>query len=75
MANEGFRRLSEPLVKNFQREWFMACVKIGVGEKTGPEWDQYKGRSPRDFRRPAVRTLINTGVDQAAPMKITGIAR
>jgi len=22
-------------MKNFRREWFKACVKIGVGEKTG----------------------------------------
>jgi hypothetical protein len=25
-------------MKNFRHEWFKACAKIGVGEKTGPEW-------------------------------------
>jgi integrase len=59
-------------MKNFRREWFKACVKIGVGEKTGPEWYQYKGLTPHDFRRFAVRNLINAGVGQATAMKITG---
>jgi|ERR1700722_370170 len=59
-------------VKNFRREWFKACVKIGLGEKTGPEWYQYKGLTPHDFRRSAVRNLINAGVNQATAMKISG---
>ncbi len=59
-------------MKNFRREWFKACVKIGVGEKTGPGWYQYKGLTPHDFRRSAVRNLIKAGVDQATAMKITG---
>jgi integrase len=59
-------------MQNFRREWFKACVKIGVGEKAGPEWYQYKGLTPHDFRRSAVRNLINAGVDQATAMKISG---
>lgn len=27
-------------LKNFRRAWFKACVKIGLGEKTGSEWYQ-----------------------------------
>jgi integrase len=59
-------------LKNFRREWFKACVKIGLGEKTGPEWYQYKGLTPHDFRRSAVRNLTNAGVDQATVMRISG---
>jgi integrase len=59
-------------VENFRREWNKACVKCGLGEKTGQAWYQYKGLVPHDFRRSAVRNLINAGVDQAAAMKITG---
>jgi integrase len=59
-------------LKNFLREWFKACVKIGLGEKTGPEWYQYKGLTPHDFRRSAVRNLTNAGVDQATAMRISG---
>jgi len=40
--------------------------------KTGATWYQYKGLVPHDFRRSAVRNLINAGVDMATAMKITG---
>jgi hypothetical protein len=49
-----------------------ACVKCGLGEKTGKAWYQYKGLVPHDFRRSAVRNLVNAGVDTATAMKITG---
>jgi len=58
--------------KNFRREWIKACVKCGLGEKTGKAWYQYKGLVPHDFRRSAVRNLVNAGVDTATAMKITG---
>jgi integrase len=58
--------------KNFRREWIKACVKCGLGEKTGRAWYQYKGLVPHDFRRSAVRNLVNAGVDTATAMKITG---
>ncbi len=57
---------------NFRKEWNKACVKVGLGRKTGKEWYKYEGLAPRDFRRSAVRNLINAGVDQATAMKITG---
>ena len=57
---------------NFRKEWNKACVKVGLGRKTGKEWYKYEGLVPGDFRRFAVRNLINAGVDQATAMKITG---
>jgi len=71
---KGKFQTSGPLfnMKNFKREWIKGCVKIGVGEKTGPEWYQYKGLTPHDLRRSAVRNLTNAGVGQATAMKITG---
>jgi integrase len=59
-------------MKNFRREWIKACVKLGFGVKTGPKWYEYEGLTPHDFRRSAVRNLINAGVGQATAMKITG---
>jgi integrase len=58
--------------KNFRREWIKACVKCGLGEKTGKAWYQYRGFAPHDFRRSAVRNLVNSGVDTATAMKIAG---
>jgi len=40
--------------------------------KTGGTWYQCKELVPHDFRRSAVRNLINAGVDMATAMKITG---
>ena len=59
-------------MKNFRREWIKACVKLKFGVKTGPESYEYEGLIPHDFRRSAVRNLINAGVGQATAMKITG---
>jgi len=58
--------------KNFRRKWIKARVKCRLGEKTGKAWYQYKGLIPHDFRRSAVRNLVNAGVDTATAMKITG---
>jgi hypothetical protein len=58
--------------KNFRREWIKACVTCGLGEKTGKAWYRYKGLVPHDLRRSAVRNLVNSGVDTATAMKITG---
>jgi integrase len=58
--------------KNFRRAWIKACVKCGLGEKTGRARYQYRGLVPNDFRRSAVRNLVNSGVDTATAMKITG---
>ena len=63
---------------NFRKEWERACVQVGLGkrekriDKNGKPWYHYQGLIPHDFRRSAVRNLINAGVDQATAMKITG---
>ena len=54
---------------NFRKEWNKACVKVGLGKKTGKEWYEYAGPIPHDFCRSAVRNLISAGVDQATAMK------
>ena len=58
--------------RNFRREWIKACVKLGLGKRTGEEWHQYEGLIPHDFRRSAARNLIQAGVDQSTAMRITG---
>jgi integrase len=57
--------------KNFRREWIKACVKCGLGEKKGKAQHQYRSLVPHDFRRSAVRNLVNSRVDTATAMKIT----
>jgi integrase len=57
---------------NFRKEWNRACVKLNLGKQTGKKWFQYSGLIPHDFRRSAVRNLINAGVDQSTAMRITG---
>ena len=57
---------------NFRKEWNRACVAVGLGKQTGKQWFQYSGLIPHDFRRSAVRNLINSGVDQSTAMRITG---
>jgi len=59
-------------IENFRREWIKACVNCGLGVKTDKAWYQYKGLVPHNLRRSAVRNLINSGVDMATAMKITG---
>jgi hypothetical protein len=38
-------------------------------QKTGEAWYQYRGLVHRDFRRSAVRNLVNSGVDTAAAIE------
>jgi site-specific recombinase XerD len=59
-------------MKNFRRDGIKACVKCGLGEKTGKAWYQYKGLVPHDFWRSAVCNLVNSGVDTATAIKIMG---
>jgi hypothetical protein len=48
---------------NFRREWIKACVKLGLGKKTGEEKHRCEDLIPHDFRRSAIRNLIQAGVD------------
>jgi integrase len=57
---------------NFRREWISACVKVGLGTKTGECWYEYEALNPHDLRRSAVCNLTNAGVDQGKAMRVTG---
>jgi integrase len=73
MLGKLFRREGPVFdITNFRREWITACVKVGLGKKTGKGWYAYEGLNPHDFRRSAVKNLSDAGVDQATAMKITG---
>lgn len=63
MLKKLFRTDDGPVfdTTNFRREWIAACVKIGLGKKTGEAWYAYEGLTPHDFRRSAARNLIKAG--------------
>lgn len=58
--------------RNLRKSFQAACVKVGLGVKTGPEDWQYKGLFIHDFRRGGVRNLIRSGVPRRIAMKISG---
>ena len=51
--------------RNLRKSFQAACVKVGLGVKTGPKVWQYKGLS-------GVRNLIRSGVPRRIAMKISG---
>jgi integrase len=57
---------------NFRKAFQSACVKVGLGWKTGPKAWEYEGLIPYDLRRSAVRNLKRAGVDDSVAMKISG---
>ena len=68
MSREGQVFDATNLRKSFQA----ACVKVGLGVKTGPNVWQYKGLLIHDLRRSGVRNLIRSGVPRRVAMKISG---
>jgi integrase len=58
--------------RNLRKAFQAACVKVGLGVKTGPKVWQYKGLLIHDFRRSGVRNLIRSGVPRRVAMKISG---
>jgi integrase len=58
--------------RNLRKSFQAACVKVGLGVKTGPKDWQYKGLLIHDFRRSGVRNLIRSGVPRNIAMKISG---
>ena len=57
---------------NLRKSFQAACVKVGLGVKTGPNAWQYKGLLIHDLRRSGVRNLIRSGVPRRIAMKISG---
>jgi len=53
--------------KNFRREWIKACVKCGLGEKTGKAWYQYKGLVPMISVAPPYATSLTRVSIQPPP--------
>jgi integrase len=68
MPHEG--RLFD--ARNLRKSFQAACVRVGLGVKTGPKDWQYKGLLIHDFRRSGVRNLIRSGVPRRIAMKISG---
>ena len=58
--------------RNLRKAFQAACVRVGLGVKTGPKVWQYKGLLIHDFRRSGVRNLIRSGVPRRVAMKISG---
>jgi integrase len=58
--------------RNLRKSFQAACIKVGLGMKTGPKDWQYKGLLIHDFRRSGVRNLIRSGVPRRIAMKISG---
>ena len=46
--------------RNLRKSFQAACVKIGLGVKTGPKVWQYKGLLIHDFRRSGVRNPVRS---------------
>src|ERR1700675_1395730 len=58
--------------RNLRKSFQAACVKVGLGVKTGPEDWQYKGRLIHDFRRSGGRKFLRARVPRRIAMKISG---
>ncbi len=61
---------------NLRKAWMQACSAVGLGriiEVEGKKYDpRYEGLTIHDFRRSAVRNLINAGVPEKVAMSISG---
>jgi integrase len=61
---------------NLRKEWQKACAAVGLGRiiaVEGKPYDpRYEGLTIHDFRRSAIRNLINAGVPEKVAMSISG---
>ena len=55
--------------RNLRKSFQAACVKVGLGVKTGPKVWHYQGLL---LRRSGVRNLIRSGVPRRIAMRISG---
>ncbi len=58
--------------RNLRKPFQDACVKVGLGVKTGLKVWQYKGLLLHDFGRSGVRNLVWSGVPRRIALKISG---
>ena len=66
-----FHRNGRP-IRDCYTAWRNACLKVGLGTKD-PKTKRIKAqRIPHDFRRTAVRNLVNAGVPEKVAMQMTG---
>jgi integrase len=59
-------------IKDYYTAWRNACLAAGLGQRD-PKTKRIKtSRIPHDFRRTAVRNLVNAGVPEKVAMQMTG---
>jgi len=59
-------------IKTFYKRWRTACLKAGFATKNLKTKRITAQKIPHDFRRTAVRNLVNAGVPERVAMQMTG---
>ena len=66
-----FHRAGAP-IKSYYKAWRTACLKAGLATRDQKTKRIATQRIPHDFRRTAVRNLVNAGVPEKVAMQMTG---